>query len=65
MIEKTQGYVIIDTKDNKRILGFTYRFTKRQCIQDFIKDSGDSWKYWRDKWKFKCVNANQTIELNQ
>lgn len=62
--ESTQGYVIIDTKDNQRIVLFTYRLSKRQCIQDFIKGSGETWEYWRDKWKFKCVNANQTIKLN-
>ena len=66
MIHKHQsrGYVIINTKDNNRILSHTYRFTKNQCLKDFVKGSGEDWKYWREKYKFKCVNANITIETN-
>ena len=60
-----QGYVIIDTRDGKRILPTTFRRLKKNCIADFIDGSGDNWQYWRDKYKFKCVNANQIIELNQ
>lgn len=64
-IDQSQGFVIIDTKDEGRILSSTFRYSKKQCIKDFLEGTEQPWQYWRDKWKFKCVNANQIIELNQ
>lgn len=61
--EKQHGYVII--KKNGEILSFTFRQLKKDCISNFIKDSGSDWNFWKNKFGFKCVNANQIIELNQ
>lgn len=61
--EKAHGYVIV--RENGEILSFTFRELRKDCIADFIKDSGSDWNFWKNKYGFKCVNANQIIELNK
>ena len=60
---KQQGYEII--KKDGEILHSTFRQLKKDCICDFIYGSTETWEYWKNKWKIKCVKANQIIELNQ
>lgn len=61
--QKAHGYVIV--RENGEILSFTFRELRKDCISDFIEGSDSDWKFWKNKLGFKCVNANQIIELNK
>ena len=61
--QKSHGYVIVI--ENGEILSFTFRELRKDCRSDFIKDSGSDLNFWKNKYGFKCVNANQIIELNK
>ncbi len=37
-------------------------FYKRDAIREWIKGSGESWEYWRDKFGNKAVKVLVTIK---
>jgi 3'-phosphoadenosine 5'-phosphosulfate sulfotransferase (PAPS reductase)/FAD synthetase len=63
--ETNTGWVVINIghpySGSKYILSESFAFTKKGCIKDFIKDTGQTWKYWRDKYNFRCVRAEMKI----
>lgn len=66
MTGKTDGWVVFNishpSTGNKYIVGSTFSFTRSGSIKKFIEGSGNSWKYWKDKYNFRCERATQTIE---
>jgi hypothetical protein len=65
MTETETGWVIINIghprTGNKFMNLSSFRFTKRECIANFIATSGNPWKYWHRKFNFRYVRANSTI----
>jgi hypothetical protein len=59
------GWVIINighpTTSLKYICPNSFRLTKRACISDFVKGSGNDWSYWRNKYNFRAQRATLTI----
>jgi hypothetical protein len=64
--ENRPGWVIINighpTTGNKFISYHTFSWTRKEAIAKFIKDSGSPWTYWRKKYNFRAVRAEQTIK---
>jgi len=67
MEHKTNGWVIHNPKHpaNEKAMFFpeSFRVTRKEAIQDFIKGSGNPWEYWRKKMNFRCVKAESTVKI--
>lgn len=65
MKEKQKGYVIINLNHprthSQYIVSSTFRGMKKDAIAAFCKDSGSPWSYWKRKYNFSCVKAEQLI----
>jgi hypothetical protein len=63
-----KGWVIINTghprTGNKYIVSGTFSRKRTDSISLFIKGSGSNFRYWKEKFNFKCVRAESIIELN-
>lgn len=59
------GWVIYNighpTTKRRYICSQSFRFTKRDCINDFVKGSGRDWNYWKNKYNFRAGRATLTI----
>lgn len=40
----------------------SFEYRKKDCIAKFIKNSGSSWRYWQEKYNFRCVKAKEIIQ---
>lgn len=38
------------------------RICKKDCIAEWVKDSGANWVYWKRNYNFQCVKVRVTIE---
>lgn len=70
MKNEQEGYVIINENHpnnpkNKTIFTHTFSTLKKNCIENFIESSGKGWRYWYDKYNFRCVKATMTIQVKQ
>jgi len=67
MKESNGGWVVVNHSHpagiKPYIVNSTFRYTRRGSIASFIQGSGNSWKYWYQKYNFRCVKAMSTIEL--
>lgn len=65
--ETSNGYVIVNNNHPAGVKPFissnSFRFTKRQCINDFVRGSGSTWKNWYNNYNFRCVRSVQSIEI--
>ena len=63
------GWVVITinhpTHGGSWIVDSTFKFKRTDSISEFCKGLGSSWRYWKDKYNFRCVKATSTIELNK
>lgn len=61
----TTGWVIINIghprTGNKYIVASTFSRTRTGAIKEFCSESGTYWKYWKEKFNFRVVRAEQTI----
>lgn len=68
MKEETNGWVVVaknhPTNNRSWIVGSTFRRTRKESISEFIDGSGSSWKYWYQKYNFRCVKASNCISLS-
>ena len=66
MAAKVEGWVVFNihhpNTGTKYIVGGTFSFTRSGAIKKFIEGSGNTWKYWKDKYNFRCERAVQIIE---
>lgn len=66
MEDKIQGWVIINIgfpkSGKKYIVSDYFNHSKRICINEFAKGSAAGWRYWRNKFNYRCVRAEQTIK---
>lgn len=67
MKNKQSGWVIKNdnhpTGTKPFIIASTFRYTRKECIKDFLIGTCKDWKYWRSEWNFECVKATQTVEI--
>ncbi len=67
MESKQTGYVIINsdlpTDDERRIVIDSFRYSEEDAKTAFIHETGLPWKYFHDKWNFRCVKAEVTIKI--
>ena len=65
MESEINGYVIVSVNHPRggedSIFESTFRYLRRDCVKDFVHGSGGNWKYWREKYGFKCVKAKSKI----
>lgn len=40
----------------------TIKVYKKNCIAEWVKDSGANWTYWKRKFGFQCVKVEVTIK---
>lgn len=61
------GWIVINIghprTGNRYIVGETFSATRTKAIKNFICGSGNHWRYWRKKYNFRVVRANQTISV--
>jgi len=57
MRKTEQGWVILIISGE--IMPYSFRLTRRQCINDFVAGSSQDWAYWKSIG-IKCVKAVQT-----
>lgn len=61
-----KGWAIINIGHPKTgtasVFSGSFRYTRRECVADFISGSGQTWKYWRNKFNFRCVKAEETLK---
>lgn len=66
METKFNGWVIINVghpnNGEKSIFENCFAVTKRECIQNFIDGTGNSWRFWKDSYNFRCARC--TINVN-
>lgn len=69
MKHKEHGWVIANNNHpnggNMGIFSQSFRYTRKECIRDFIEGSGSTWKHWRTKFNFICVKASSKIEIKK
>jgi hypothetical protein len=67
MEDKSKGWVVVNynhpTTGNQYILPTTFKHTRKEAITEFLKGSGSPWRYWRDKYNFRCVKAISVISV--
>ena len=66
-MQKTEtGYVIINIGHPNTGTAFmnvdSFRARKKDAIKYFIEGSGNTWKYWRERYNFRCVKAEMIIK---
>jgi hypothetical protein len=63
--ETQKGWVVIclnhPNGTGPYIIPSTFRYTRKEAIAAFAKDSGKPWEYWRRKYKFQVVKAKQSF----
>ena len=67
--ETIKGWVVICENHPRSGLSFivshTFRETRRESIDRFLKPSlGETWRNMRRKYNFKCVKAENTIDID-
>lgn len=65
MIDRKQGWVVINTGHPRTgksyVVSDTFSYLRMDAIKRFCDGSGSDWKYWREKFNFRCVRATQRI----
>lgn len=68
MTSARNGWVIINIghprTGNEFIVNDTFAFTRRAAVKNFVAGSGGTWLYWRNKFNYRVVRANQTIIIS-
>lgn len=68
MTDTTNGWVVVNighpSSGTKYICASTFDYTRKAAIKSFVEGSGNSWRYWRDKYNFRVVRAKSTIEAS-
>lgn len=59
------GWVIINIGHPRTgksyIVSETFSATKTKAIKEFVSGKGQTWRFWREKYKFRVVRSRQTI----
>lgn len=65
MENKTTGWVVENqnhpTAQSKYIVPSSFRTTRAESIKAFVEGSGNSWRYWKRNYNFRCVKASCVI----
>ena len=66
MKEVLKGWAIVNIAHPVTGKGFifpdSFYRTRREALDSFLEGDDLGWKYWRDKYNFRCVRATMTIE---
>ena len=69
MQETIKGWVILTHNHgfsgNEFMLSWTFSRTRKESIETFTKESGESWRYWYKKFNYRCVKASSTVVVNE
>lgn len=67
-MEITQnGWVVINIGHPISRISFivseTFSKTRNKAIKEFVGDSANNWRHWREKYNYRVVRAKQTISV--
>jgi uncharacterized protein (DUF2237 family) len=69
MKDTTIGWVIINighpVTGSSYICNHTFCSKRTESIKSFIKDSGNTWEFWKRNYNFRCVKAESQITIYQ
>ena len=59
ILPRNNMYIVV--RDNGHPYLSTLKYYKRESINEFITGSQEPWRYWRDKWRFRCIKVDVTF----